>query len=136
MAIFRPKPWVNPWHLSTFWTFCFYSLGRNFFVLEYRKRHFPCLYCMKRKGWKMAIFGLKPWVNPFAKMSIFRGFKLLLFIAYIGVFSFYNIVKEIFLDYIAQKKSGKNGHFWPKPWVNLFGKISIFRLFEDLVFIA
>ena len=34
----------------------------------------------------MAIFGPKPWVNPFEKMSIFRLFELLVFIAYKGVF--------------------------------------------------
>ena len=35
----------------------------------------------------MAIFGPKPWVNPFGKMSIFRVFELLVFIPYTGVFS-------------------------------------------------
>ena len=43
----------------------------TFFHLEYRKRHFPGRYCLKKKGGKMAIFGPKPWVNPFGKMSIF-----------------------------------------------------------------
>ena len=63
----------------------------------------------------MAIFGPKPWINPFEKMSIFRLFELLGFIAYKGVFSFYNIVEDIFLTYIANKKKvGKNGHFWTK----------------------
>ena len=33
----------------------------------------------------MAIFGPKPWVNPFGKMSIFRLFELLVFIAQKGV---------------------------------------------------
>ena len=32
------------------------------------------------KSRKMAIFGPKPWVNPFGKMSIFRLFELLVFI--------------------------------------------------------
>ena len=36
-----------------------------FFVLEYRKRYFPGLYCLKKKVEKKAIFGLKPCVNPF-----------------------------------------------------------------------
>ena len=49
----------------------------------------------------MAIFGSKPWVNPFGEKSIFRLFELLVFIALKGVFSFYNIVKDIFLTYIA-----------------------------------
>ena len=48
------------------------SVQRRFFVLEYRKRHFPGLYCLKNKVRKMAIFGPKPLVNPFGKMSIFR----------------------------------------------------------------
>ena len=51
-----------------------------FFVLEYLKRHFPGLYCLKKKGGKMVIFGPKPWVNPFGKMSIFLLFKLLVVI--------------------------------------------------------
>ena len=58
----------------------------------------------------MAIFGPKPWVNPFGKMWIFRLFELLVFIAYKGVFSFYNSVKDIFLAYIAFKKKLEK---WP-----------------------
>ena len=85
----------------------------------------------------MAIFGPKPWVNPFGKMSIFRLFGLLVFIAYKSVFSFQNIKKDIFLAYIAEKKKvGKIPIFGRKPWVNPFGKMSIFRLFGLVVFIA
>ena len=65
----------------TFRTSFFYSLERRFFVLEYRKRDFHGLYCRKKKVGKMAIFGPKPWVNPFGKMSIFRIFEHLVFIA-------------------------------------------------------
>ena len=85
MVIFEPKPWVNPlcknFNFSTFWTSCFYSLERRFSTLEYRKRHFSGLYCPKIKVGKMAIFGPKPWVNPFGKMPIFWLFELLVFIA-------------------------------------------------------
>ena len=35
-----------------------------------------------------------------------------------------------------KKKLGKMTFFGPKPWVNPVGKISIFRLFETVVFIA
>ena len=49
-------------------------------VLEYGKRHFPALYYLKKKVGKMAFFGLKPWVNPFGKMSIFQLFELYVFI--------------------------------------------------------
>ena len=78
MAMFGPKPWVNPFEkMSIFLTFLtsfFYSLEWRFLVLEYSKRHFPGLYCLKKKVGKMAIFGPKPWVNPFGKMSIFLAF--------------------------------------------------------------
>ena len=50
-------------------------------VLEYRKRHFPGLYCLKRNVGKMVIFGPKPWVNPFGKVSILGLFEVLVFIA-------------------------------------------------------
>ena len=66
----------------------------------------------------MAIFGPKAWVNPFGKMSIFRLFEVLVFIAQKGVFLFQNIVKDIFLSYIA---------YIFLPYV---------RLFELLAFIA
>ena len=85
----------------------------------------------------MAIFGPKPWVNPFGKMSIFGLFEILVFIAQKGVFSFQNIVKVIFLVYIAlKKKLEKCRFFGPKPWVNPSGKMSIFGLFKLLVFIT
>ena len=85
----------------------------------------------------MAIFGPKPWVNPFGKISIFRFFELLVFIAQKGVFLFQNIVRDIFLAYMASKKIVEEMViFGPNPWVNSFGKMLIFRLFEPLVFMA
>ena len=85
----------------------------------------------------MAIFGPKPWVNHFGKISIFRLFQPLVFIAQKGVSSFQNIVKDTFLAFIAQKKKvGKMAIFAPKQWVNPFGKLSIFQLFQLRVFIA
>ena len=140
----------------------------------------------------MAIFGQKSWVNRFGKMSMFRLFQLLVFIAQKGVFWFQNIVKDLFLAYIAppkklekwlflgqnhgltplkkcqffdflnflflqlrkaffgsrislktfswpilpKKKVGKEAIFKQKPWVNPFEKMSMFRLFQLLVFIA
>ena len=108
MAIFRPKPWVNPFTkisiFRLFRTSCFFCLERRFFNLKYRKSHFPNLQCRKKNLAKMAIFGPKPWVNPFGKMSIFRILELLVFIAYKGAFSFQIIVKVIFLTNIALKK--------------------------------
>ena len=85
----------------------------------------------------MAILGPKPCVNPFRKTSIFRLLELLNFIAQKGVFSIQNIEKVLFLTYSAGKKNvRKMAIFIPKPWVNPFGKMSIFRILELLVFIA
>ena len=43
----------------------FIARERLFFVLEYDKRHFPGLYCQKKKVRKIVIIGPKPWLNPF-----------------------------------------------------------------------
>ena len=37
---------------------------------------------------------------------------------------------------LKKKKVEKMANFGPKPWVNPFGKMSIFPLFELLVFVA
>ena len=70
MAIFGPKPWVK----CQFFHFLLESLERRFIALEYRKRDFPGLYCLKKKVGKMAIFEPKPWVNPFWKNVNFFTF--------------------------------------------------------------
>ena len=68
---------------------------------------------------------------------MFRVFELVVFIAQKGVFSFQNIVKDIFLAYITlQKKVGKMAIFRPKRWVNPSGKMSNFGLFKLLFFLA
>ena len=132
-AIFEPRPWVDPFGkisiFRLFLTSLFYSLGRRLFLLEYGKRHFAGLYCLKKKLRKWPFFGPKSWVNPFGKMSIFRFFEVFVFIGQKGVYSFQDIVKDIFLAFIPKKKSSKNGNFEQKPWVNPFGKMSVFRLF-------
>ena len=85
----------------------------------------------------MAIFGPKQWVNPFWNNVSFSTF---------GTF-FLNCLERRFfvLDhrnshftnyYFLTKKVGKMAIFETKPWVNPFGKSSIFRHFELLVFIA
>ena len=78
MAIFGPKPWVfwnnvfwNNVNFSSFWTSSFYSLERRFFALEYHKRHFPSLYCLKKKVGKMAIFDQNHGLTPLEKCQFF-----------------------------------------------------------------
>ena len=85
MAIVGPKTWVKPFgknvNFSTFSTSCIYSLERRFNVLEYRKTHFPWPILREKKNGKIAIFGAKPLVNQFVKMSIFRLFEQFVFMA-------------------------------------------------------
>ena len=85
MAIFGPKPWVNPFgknmNLSTVSSSCFYSLERRFFVLEYRKTYFRGLYCLKKNLETWPLLDQNHGLTPWAKMSIFRIFERLVFIA-------------------------------------------------------
>ena len=83
----------------------------------------------------MAVFGLKPWVNPFKKISIFRLFELL---------NFYRLEKHVFvLEYhkrhfpglYGQKKNvGEMVIFWPKPWINPLEKFQFFD-FSNFLFL-
>ena len=133
--------WVNPFwktvNFSTFCTFCYYSLERRFFVLEYHIRHFSGLYCLKKKVGKMAIFGPKPWVNPFGKMSIFRHFWTSCFYSLERWYFVLECHKRHFPGlYCVRKKAGKMANFGPKRWPKPFGKMSSFRVFGVLVFLA
>ena len=86
----------------------------------------------------MANFGPKPWTNPFENISIFPLFQLLVFKDYKNVFFALKYHKKHSpgLDCLKKKQDGKMANFGPKPWTNPFGKISIFHLFQLLVFIA
>ena len=85
MALFGPKPWVNPFRkMSIFRLFellVFIAKKGIFFVLEYRKRHVPCLYCAKENLEKWPFLEKNHWLTPLEKKSIFRLFELLVFIA-------------------------------------------------------
>ena len=85
----------------------------------------------------MANFRPKPWINAFGKISIFRLFQLLVFIGYNSVFFTLEYHKTNFpsLDCL-KKKHEKIGKFGAKPWTNPFGKMSIYRHFQLLVFIG
>ena len=133
MAIFGP---------ITFWISCIYSLERRFIVLENRTTHFPGLYCLKKNKWKN---GHLIW----PKISILRLFKLSKKNLNFSTFwssCFYSLERRFIVLkyckinfpglYCPNKNDGKMAIFWPKPWVSPFGKISVFRLFEFLVFIA
>ena len=141
MAIFGPKPWVNPLGkmsiVRLFELLVFIAQKGFFFFLEDRIRHFPGLYWLKKKKFKKRpSFDEYHVFTLFGKMAIFRLLELLVFTAQKGVFSFQNIVKVIFCGlYCLKIKVEKMAGLGPKPCVNRFGKMSIFRLFE-LVLIA
>ena len=140
MAHFWRKPWKNLWknlNSSTFSTSCLYSLERRFFVLEYRKRYFPGLYCPKKKTWKNGHFWTKNHgLTPLEKCEFFN----------FSTSCFYSLERRFFVleyrkryfsgPYCPKKKVGKMTIFGPKPWVNPFGKMSIFGLFQLRVFIV
>ena len=141
MAIFGPKPWVNPFgKVSIFGLFevlVFIAQKGVFFFLEYRKRLFPGLYCLERKVGKMVIFRPKPWVNPFGIMSILQLFEVLVFLGQEGVFFVLEYRKRQFPGvHCLKRKVGKMAIFGPKLWVNPLGRMSISRLLELFVFIA
>ena len=141
MAIFGPKPWINPmWknvNFSTFWTSCFYPLERRFFVLEYHKRHFPGLYCLKKKLENWPFLDQNHGLKPFGKNVNFSTFWTSCFYSLERRFFILEYRKRHFLGlYWLKKKIGKMAIFGQKPWVNPFGKMSIFRLFGLHVFIA
>ena len=111
--------------MSIFGLFCtsfFYSLERRFFVVEYRKGHFPMLYCRKKKMEKWPFLVINHGLTPFEKCQFFDFLKV-----------FFR--KRHFFGLYCIKKVGKMAIFGPKPWMT-FGKMSIFRLFELLVFLA
>ena len=60
MAIFGPKPWVNPFGKISIFPLVelvvFLAKRVVLLVLEYRKTHFPGLHKLKKKVGKMAIF--------------------------------------------------------------------------------
>ena len=111
---------VNPWFLSkngNFSIFLFLSnigkenvfydiLARKNAFLGYKNKNFK-----KSKHWDFSE-GVNPWL--WSKNAHF----------------------SMFFPSFSHKNDGKMALFGPKPWVNPFGKISIFGLFELLVFIA
>ena len=128
---------------STFWTFCFYRLQRRFFDVEYRERHFwknvnfsnfwtSVFYRLERR-----FFDVEYGKRHFWKNVYFSTFWTCCFYRLERSFFDVEYRKDIFLAYFARKKKvGTRAIFEPKPWVNHFGKMSNYRLFERLVFIA
>ena len=62
----------------------------------------------------MAMFEPKPWVNSFGKMSIFRLFELVAFIAKKAIFAIKYWKRHFTGLYCLKKKSRKTANFWTK----------------------
>ena len=113
--------WKND-NLLSFWNSCFYSVERRFFVVEYLKKHFPGLYCLKKKVGKLAIFGTKTKGQPIWKNVKFSIFWICCFYSLEWRFVVLEYRKRNFPVeyrkkhfpglYCLKKKSWKIGHFW------------------------
>ena len=88
-----------------FFNFLFLQARKAVFFLEHHKTHFPGLYCQNTKRWKISIFGPKPCTNPFGKNVNFSTFLTSCFYSLERRFFFQNILKGIFLAYIAGKNT-------------------------------
>ena len=75
MAIFLPKPWVNPFGkmlIFRLFELCVFIAYKGVFRLYNIVKDFFLAYiALKKKVRKMAIFGPKAWVNPFEKCQFF-----------------------------------------------------------------
>ena len=92
----------------------------------------------KKKVAKMAMFGPKPWVNPFWKTVNFSTFWTFCFYSLERRFTFWNIINNIFWPILPKKKELEKWPFLDQNHglTNPFGKMTIFRLFGLHVFIA
>ena len=142
MAIFGPKPLVNPVEkMSIFRLFeLLISIPQKavFSFQNIVKRPFPGLYCLrKKKGEKWPFLDQNHGLTTLEKCQFF-DFLNFLFLQPRKAFFRFRISSKTFSWPILPKKTqvGKMAFFGPKPWVNPFGKMSIFRFFELFVFIA
>ena len=127
--------WKNV-NFSTFWTSCFYSLDRLFFVLEYHEIHFLSLNCLKKNSQKWPFLDQNHRLTSLKKCQFFPFFNFL-FLEPRNSFFRSRILKTHFPSLCCLKNQvRKMAIFGPKPCFNPFGKMSIFRLFELPVFIA
>ena len=116
IAIFGAISFTNSMEkseFSTFWTSCFYSLERRFFVLEYGKRHFPGLYCLKKNLQKWPLCDQKHGLTPLEKRQFF-DFLYCLFFPWKGVFFVLEYRKRHFPGLYCFIKRLKNCDFWDK----------------------
>ena len=118
MAIFGLKPWVNPFgKMSIFRLFkllVFRAYESVFFALEYRQRHFPGLYSIKKRLEKWQLLDQNHELTPLEKCQ-FIDFLKFVFLWPRKAFFCSRISSDTFsCSILPKKKSWKNGHFWTK----------------------
>ena len=136
------KPWVYPFGkiliFRLFQLVVFIAQKGVFFLLEYRKRHYLGLYCLKKKPWKNDHFlDQSHGLTPLVKCQFFH-FSNFFFYIYSLETRFYVLEyrKRRFPGlYFLKKKVGKNGHFLTKSKGYPLSKNEIFFHFLNLLFL-
>ena len=90
----------------------------------------------KKNMEKWPIFEENHGLTPLEKCQFFDFFNLLFFLPRMRFFLLEYHKTRFPRLYCLKKISWKNANFRAKPWVNPFGEMSIFPLFELVVFIA
>ena len=140
MAIFGPKPWVNPlgkmsiFRLLELFVFIAQKGAFSFQIIV--KVIFLTNIALQKRLEKWPYLDQNHGLTLLQKCQVF-DFWNFLFLLPRKAFFHSRISKKLFCRPILNKKKvRKMASFGPKPWVNPFGKTSIFRHFELLVFIA
>ena len=87
MAIFVPKPWVNPFGKIPIFQH-FYSLPKRFSSLQYHQIHFARLFLLKKKCKILNFFYQNHGKTSLEKSQIFDFFKSLFLYSKQGFFFF------------------------------------------------
>ena len=111
MAIFGPKPWFEKMSIFRLSELLLCIPYQGVFPFQSMVKGIFLAYVTQKKEFeKWPFFDQNHGFTPLDKRSIFRLLELLVFIAQKEIFSFQNIVEDIFLPYIAKKK---NMEKWP-----------------------
>ena len=134
MVIFRPKRWVNRFGKMSifrlFEVFFLYSLERRFLVLEYHKRHFCGLNCLKKKKLeKLPFLDQNPWLTPLEKCQFFDFLNFLFLQPSQAFFVLENEILERKYAFLGYKN-----HFWTKTMAYPLLKIVKFFDFFNFLF--
>ena len=138
MAIFGPKQCLNPPQKISIFRLLklhvFIAQNRLFLVLEYRKRHFPGLYCLKKKLLKRPFLDQNHGLTPLKYCQFFDNLNFLFLLPRQAFFRS-RISQKTFSWPILQKKKTcrKMTIIGPKPWVKSLEKCQFFDYLNFLL---